>query len=879
LLERTVAATTAALRRAALRALEHVLDRAAAVLVTLPFDPEGAEAYAAVAPLRERLLGWRFTETAFGVEASARPAGLRAIEQGLFGGGRPPRDEAEGLVVLGAPRGEGSGQVLADRVRGLLAAGEEPEEILVLFRRWDEPAAQALRTLHAWGLPAAAAAPGRPLATEPAVAALVRAMTVPVEHWDCDRLVRLLRNGLVRPAWPEARPAGTLALAATALRETRVFRGRDALRDALARLGTAEAESGPGGDERSRRRGLRAERARAALRVFDRLAAAIPAVDRPGRWVDQVGRLLGLAAELGLGAADALEHLAGALDDHGAVLDGLGLAERAWSWAEFAREVEALVREVTLPASPVPPGSVLLATVDEADGLRARHVLLADLAEGTFPAREAVLADAAGESEEDPAAPGAPPAPSAYAREVLRFLRVVGAAERTLTLAHPTTDEKGQALLPAGFLEDVRDLFAPGVLEGRGTEIRRLDPALLHGPCGSPAEVRVRAVARAVLDDDPREVHGLARSPAHREALQGTAAALRVSHLRGIRAAFGPYDGRLRDPRAARRIAADFGPGHPFSPSQLESLAFCPFQFFLRYVLHLEPADELAELDDDRTARGSQIHGVLETLHAALNAQPADEGRAPAGRVAEGIEAVILAALERRREPSSEVERGLRQIDADRLLRAGRRYAQQFARYCDGPGRDAECHRFEVVFGDPARDDGHPALDLGPAAGAVRLQGMIDRIDLIRHPERTLFRVIDYKSGHCPGKSALKAGLALQLPLYALAVERIILAEQAAAPLDVGYWALAADGYKPLRAMAKLQDGTPVPLDTWDADRRELERYVLALVAQLRRGACPVQPRRDDCTKSCDYRTVCRIAQVRSVGKTWPDAPRLEPVS
>jgi RecB family exonuclease len=460
---------------------------------------------------------------------------------------------------------------------------------------------------------------------------------------------------------------------------------------------------------------------------------------------------------------------------------------------------------------------------------------------------------------------------------MLRFLRVVGSAERSLALSYPTTDEKGQALLAAGFLEDLRRLFVPGALEGCTTTIPRLDPALLDGPGGSPAEARVRAVARAVLRDDRRELRALARSPAHRRALEGTAAALRVAAVRGGRRAFGPYVGRLRDPAAVARIAGDFGPAHPFSPSQLETLALCPFQFFLRYVLHLEPADEREELDDDRTARGSLIHKVLEQLHAGLRDTPAEGGRSLAGLVAQGLEAVIRAELEGQREPSSEVERGLRRIDADRLLRAGRRYVQQFARYSDGPGQGAECHQFEVVFGDPERDDSHPALELGPEGDAVRLQGMIDRIDLVRHPDRTLFRVIDYKTGHSPGKAALKTGLALQLPLYALAVERIILAEPAAAPLDVGYWALAADGFKPLREMAKIQDESVVLLESWEPYRHELERFVLALVAQLRRGACPVHPRKEDCTRSCDYRTVCRITQVRAVGKTWPDAPKMEP--
>ena len=41
-------------------------------------------------------------------------------------------------------------------------------------------------------------------------------------------------------------------------------------------------------------------------------------------------------------------------------------------------------------------------------------------------------------------------------------------------------------------------------------------------------------------------------------------------------------------------------------------------------------------------------------------------------------------------------------------------------------------HRFEVVFGDEDDDaDSHPRLVLGEGDDAVRLQGKIDRIDLL----------------------------------------------------------------------------------------------------------------------------------------------------
>ena len=86
---------------------------------------------------------------------------------------------------------------------------------------------------------------------------------------------------------------------------------------------------------------------------------------------------------------------------------------------------------------------------------------------------------------------------------------------------------------------------------------------------GSPAEARVRAVALACQKGQLRELSALARSPAHRRTLEGTADALWVAYRRSSERGFGPHDGRLTDGAAIRRIAEDFGPRRPaFSPSE-----------------------------------------------------------------------------------------------------------------------------------------------------------------------------------------------------------------------------------------------------------------------------------------------------------------------
>jgi ATP-dependent helicase/nuclease subunit B len=325
----------------------------------------------------------------------------------------------------------------------------------------------------------------------------------------------------------------------------------------------------------------------------------------------------------------------------------------------------------------------------------------------------------------------------------------------------------------------------------------------------------------------------------------------------------------LTDPRAIRRISHDFGPGRPtFSPSQLESLAFCPFQFALRYVLKLEPADDHEELDDDSTARGSLIHRALERLHMLLRDEP---HATIADRVASDIEQVIAAVLEEERVPASDVDEGLRLIESERLRRTGRRYAEQFGRYAGNDGAGAACESFEIGFGKAG--DPYPGLVLGVEPEAVQFQGKIDRIDVLRDGDRTLFRVIDYKTGGCPSKLDIIQGRALQLPLYALAVERLELAGPGALPLDVGYWALKDRGYRRAQTMTDPRGGLR---EDWERYRVALEAFILALVARLRGANFPVEPRTVDCTRFCEYLHVCRIGQVRSIGKVSVDVPTLE---
>jgi RecB family exonuclease len=874
------------------RAVADLERHAPAMRVGLVCDPDAPAPYREAAALRDRLLGRGYHETR--VAPGVRPAGLSALATALAADDGRPIPDAAGLRIDGAPSGEGLALVVARRVRDRLDAGATPEEIVVAVPDWAAQAEAIGRTLRSWGIPAASLGPA-PLAADPGLGILLLALRLPREGVDYERsgLLRLLRSSRLRPRWPELRGPLDLATAASAVAEARAFRGLDAYRVALDRARKVAPRAGASDGEKALVE-RRAGRAEVALAILERLAAALDAFRGPAPWWVQVDRLAALWSGLGIGDADdpAFQALLVLLEDASLALEATGAADAFWEPADFVAEVGALIAEAARPAPAPPPGVVRIARPEDLAGVAVPHVVVANLAEGTFPARSAIEADLDAQLDATEAATAdGSGLPEGYAAELSRFLRLIGTATRGLVLVYPTADESGQALLPSAFLQDALRALGPTAAADPAVHERvtRFPAVLPEHLAQSPLERHVRAVQEA-SEGDPVPLHALAADPDGRATLAGTAAVLHLAaHRSPRRAWFGPFDGHLTDRQAIARIAEEHGADLPvFSASQLESLALCPFQYFLRYVLHLDPTDERDELAPDYAAEGSILHAALERLHLRLRDDPDLAGNDPAGLVRDGVQAAIEGVLAEQPTPATPLERALRAIDAARARRAGSRYADQFRTYLDAdgpPGSQPRCAHCEVNFGrggggtgeDAGADDGHPALVIGPADAGVRLGGMIDRIDFLEHDGVRYFRVIDYKSGSVPSATHERRGLYLQLPLYTLAAGELIVADPGTRPLDTGYWSLRKDGYRPARKMHAWDAKRAVLAEepTWEAFRGALEAYILDLVARLRAGDFPVHPRIDDCRRRCDYAAVCRIGHVQRLGKTWSRQPRL----
>jgi RecB family exonuclease len=353
----------------------------------------------------------------------------------------------------------------------------------------------------------------------------------------------------------------------------------------------------------------------------------------------------------------------------------------------------------------------------------------------------------------------------------------------------------------------------------------------------------------------------MSRRPEHAASFRGIADAFAVASRRRQDQTFGRYDGWLEDRNAVERIAQRFGPDHTFSPSQLESFALCPFQFYQRYVLGLKLVDDREELGEDYAGRGEDVHHVLEQIHAQIAA----EGESNLiERLGVLIESQMRVELEQYDGEPTDVAAVLDEIGTRRTKKMLSRYVGQFESYQRTQAQGARPAEFEVVFGASVESTTLPKLILGEGPELVRLEGKIDRVDLIEVDGKIRFRVIDYKTGSNPTVAEVRDGLASQLPLYALAVESLVYPEGDHTLADFGYWSLRGDGFKPVRLK-----------DDWDVYRVKLMEFVLKLVANLRRGVFPVESLKAECWKRCDYQAVCRVKEVRMIGKTWRDRPDL----
>ena len=249
---------------------------------------------------------------------------------------------------------------------------------------------------------------------------------------------------------------------------------------------------------------------------------------------------------------------------------------------------------------------------------------------------------------------------------------------------------------------------------------------------------------------------------------------------------FTEYDGLVPEagPHLDPRVS-----GTAVSPTSLETLAGCPFRYFLERGLGLDPIEDAEPNPDvwlDPMTRGSILHD----LYAAIMREIRDRGETPdPARPAARLRAMGEEALAAHRAlvppPSDGVfEREARELQTDLAL---------FLKFEAQDCTERRPLGFEVPFGGATQGEAlgrrEPVtIDLGNGL-RFRLRGRIDRIDRLADGS---YEVVDYKTGRAYLTGGLDArfagGRQLQHALYALAAAVLLRERDAQARVFGSYY-------------------------------------------------------------------------------------------
>ncbi|MBP1749403.1 MAG: nuclease [Deltaproteobacteria bacterium] len=283
--------------------------------------------------------------------------------------------------------------------------------------------------------------------------------------------------------------------------------------------------------------------------------------------------------------------------------------------------------------------------------------------------------------------------------------------------------------------------------------------------------------------------------------------------------------------------------GVVFSASQLESLAACPFRFFLTRLLGVEPLEKI-ERDPYRWLDGAQRGQLLHEVFRLFMEEMKGRGQQPVyDRDLQRLEELALQQVEIFRQEMPPPTSFALERDVKGILDACRIFLRdEEERY-----RLVKPLFFELSFGMKIKDNaGAPAVI--PVAGrkSLMLRGRVDRVDQCGRHE---YEVWDYKTGSTWGfeeTNYYRNGRQLQHFLYSIAVESLLRAgpDPKASVVRAGY-------YFP----GKKGNGLRITRD--ERDRRKASEILQNLVSLLVDGVFPPAFDINSCTW-CDYTCACR---------------------
>ena len=312
---------------------------------------------------------------------------------------------------------------------------------------------------------------------------------------------------------------------------------------------------------------------------------------------------------------------------------------------------------------------------------------------------------------------------------------------------------------------------------------------------------------------------------------------------------FTEYDGHV--PAAAARLDPRQS-GRAVSATGLETLAKCPFSYFLKYGLRLEPQEDDERDPDvwlDAMTRGLELHALYAKAMRQLRDLKKKNPATDPTSLRDWLQAEATSRLDELRVELPPPSGVVFERERDQMLRDLDLFLDYELKY--GSGREPVA--FEVAFGGfRGADEGDELERLGQDQPIdielddvrFKLNGRIDRIDRVGEGR---YEVIDYKTGgywRSTYAGTFRGGRLLQHALYGLAAAELLRRDEAGATVERGtYYFPAQKGGGQRRPIAHPA-------------RQTIATVVRDLLDVAGQGAFLSTHEKDDC-RFCRFDAVC----------------------
>lgn len=535
------------------------------------------------------------------------------------------------------------------------------------------------------------------------------------------------------------------------------------------------------------------------------------------------------------------------------------------SISEFFSLVREALAEKYLPAYKNKGGIKALSILD-ARGIRFKHLFVCGLNDGEFPASETthlfirdddkkILNNALGRrifltnrTE--------------WWKEPLLFILAISMAEERLCLTYSYLDETGRELLPSIFFRETRRIL--NIDTAADTALFKKIP-VSEVIVNTEDALEKEELAVSLLKSLNLPHHNPDREYAEEvieligEGNGFKSNILRLKKICNIERLRSDKQGRadnwtgcITDIGLKSRLNEELlGNKSVWTTTMLETIAKCPFSFYMKDILKLIESEEM-DVEINHLAAGTIIHRMLERFYKTAG----QNGVLPLTGIE--VESLLLnetisLVFKETLDTDFTGSKGLWEIKKHQIVNILKRFYDSEVKNHD---RNFIPEYFEIEFG---RNKNIPLLDIVLPDGVfVHIKGKIDRIDRC---DKAL-RVIDYKMGSLPAKDEI-GKIYFQLPIYILAAARYFNVNPS--QCSGLYYSLKDNEGGDIKTI-KTDNGS-IPLDNYLSSLHGTEDKTLAkdidrLVSLIKSGNFKAEPYNDRVCLYCRFKNICRCQNI-----------------